>query len=386
MKNLPLDSKLNVEQIFSKNIISANIVGASFALLLITGALTTAIALSLDKLTLLPPARDWTSFIHGEVSQKIVIALREAPLPKALANTERGVSWVLAGDLGPRVRQGEANWLFLNDELVVNKNPLASAELRAKEIIKVRDVLANKGIKLLVLVVPDKSRVESSHLGNLQRSTAFLNRASHWVNNLLLANVEVIDFYPSLASLRASGVNTFLRTDSHWTEQGAARAAILTANKIKLLAISPIPLQITEINSLPLVPRNGDLVRLAGVNWLPSSLQPLPESVQQSTFKTLPNANAKNTETADDLFGDADLPNIALIGTSFSRTSNFVPFLEHHLQAKIGNFAKDGGNFAGAAQDYFKSASFINTPPKLVIWEIPERVLETPFNNDKISL
>lgn len=386
MKKSPHNSKFNIGQIFSKEMFVANIVGASFALLLISGALTTAIALSFDKLTLLPPAHDWGSFIHGEVSQKIVIALREAPLPKALANTERGVSWVITGDLGPRVRQGEADWLFLNDELVVNKNSLANAELRAKEIVKVRDVLANKGIKLLVLLVPDKSRVESSHLGNLPRSATFLNRASHWVNSLLAANVEVIYSAPSLLNLKASGVDAFLRTDSHWTEQGAESIAILTAKKIKQLSISPTPRQITEINKVPLKLRHGDLVRLAGVNWLPSTLQPLPESVQQSTFVVLPSVNVATDATVDDLFGDVDLPNIALIGTSFSRTSNFIPFLEHHLQAKIGNFAKDGGNFAGAAQAYFKSASFTKTPPKLVIWEIPERVLESPFINDNISL
>ena len=386
MKKLPHNSKFNIRQIFSKDVFVANIVGASFALLLLTGVLTTAIALSLDKLTLLPPARDWTSFIHGEVSQKIVTALREAPLPKALANTERGVSWVIAGDLGPRVRQGESNWLFLNDELVVNKNSSENAELRAKEIIKVRDALANKGIKLMVLVVPDKSRVESSHLGNLQRAAAFFNRASHWVDSLLAANIEVVDSAPALLNLKTSGVDAFLRTDSHWTEQGAESIAILTVKKIKQLAISPIPRQITEINTVPLMLRHGDLVRLAGINWLPSTLQPLPESVQQSTFVVSPNVNAVTDAVADDLFGDADLPNIALIGTSFSRTSNFVPFLEHHLQAKIGNFAKDGGNFAGAAQAYFKSASFTKTPPKLVIWEIPERVLESPFINDNISL
>jgi alginate O-acetyltransferase complex protein AlgJ len=384
MKNLPLDSKLNVEQIFSKNIISANIVGIFFALFLTAGFLTTLVALSIDRLTLLPPSTNWTSFVKGEMAQKIVIALREAPLPKTLANAERGVSWLLAGDLGSRVRQGEANWLYLNDELVVNKNSSANQQMRAEEIIKVRDDLSKKGIKLLVLLVPDKSRVESSHLGSLQRSSTFSNRASLWIKDLSRANVELIDFAGPLVDLKMSGVDAFLRTDSHWTEQGAEIAAKLTTRKIKQLSISPIPRQITEVTVISRAPRPGDLVRLAGVDWLPSSLQPLPESVQQTTFKVLPIDNS--TSTAVDLFGNADLPNIVLIGTSFSRTSNFIPFLEHHLQAKIGNFAKDGGNFSGAAKAYFKSSSFLNTPPKLIIWEIPERVLQMPVIDENIEL
>ncbi len=90
------------------------------------------------------------------------------------------------------------------------------------------------------------------------------------------------------------------------------------------------------------------------------------------------------TSNADDLFGDAGLPNVALIGTSFSRNSNFVGFLQKALNAPVGNFSKDGGEFSGAAKAYFESPAFKQTPPKLLIWEIPERDLQTPY--DAISI
>jgi len=85
------------------------------------------------------------------------------------------------------------------------------------------------------------------------------------------------------------------------------------------------------------------------------------------------------------LFGDAGLPNVALIGTSFSRNSNFVGFLQKALNAPVGNFSKDGGEFSGAAKAYFDSPAFKQTPPKLLIWEIPERDLQTPYDPIKIS-
>jgi len=75
-------------------------------------------------------------------------------------------------------------------------------------------------------------------------------------------------------------------------------------------------------------------------------------------------------------------PNVALIGTSFSRNSNFVAFLEQALGASLGNFAKDGGEFSGAARDYFASPAFRETPPQLLIWEIPERDLQSPYKDD----
>ena len=73
------------------------------------------------------------------------------------------------------------------------------------------------------------------------------------------------------------------------------------------------------------------------------------------------------------------MPGIAVIGTSFSRNSNFIPFLEAALGTRVVNVARDGGEFAGAANAYFGSATFRDTPPKLVIWEIPERSLQRPL-------
>ncbi|KPZ11167.1 Cell morphology protein [Pseudomonas syringae pv. spinaceae] len=68
-----------------------------------------------------------------------------------------------------------------------------------------------------------------------------------------------------------------------------------------------------------------------------------------------------------------------MIGTSFSRNSGFVGFLQRELGAPIGNFAKDGGEFSGAANVYFDNPAFRQTPPKLLIWEIPERDLQTVY-------
>ena len=119
------------------------------------------------------------------------------------------------------------------------------------------------------------------------------------------------------------------------------------------------------------------MVKLAGLDGLPAGLQPRPEMAQQSRFEVVRDAAVASAgKTVDaDLFGDAELPSIALIGTSFARNSNFVPFLEHKLHRQVGNFALDGGDFDGAARAYLRSPAFKQTPPKLLVWEIPERVL-----------
>ena len=126
--------------------------------------------------------------------------------------------------------------------------------------------------------------------------------------------------------------------------------------------------------------RPGDLVHLAGLDWLPVSAQPAPETVAASEFSEKKTEGSSGAASEDDLFGDDNLPNIALIGTSFSRNSNFLGFLQQALAAPVGNFSKDGGEFSGGANTYFNNPAFKDTPPKLVIWEIPERDIQTPYS------
>jgi alginate O-acetyltransferase complex protein AlgJ len=101
--------------------------------------------------------------------------------------------------------------------------------------------------------------------------------------------------------------------------------------------------------------------------------------VAQTSTHELPVTSAANPDTEADLFGDADLPNTALIGTSFSRNSNFAGFLQQALGAPVGNFAKDGGAFSGAANSYLNNPASKETPPKQIIWEIPERDLQSAY-------
>ncbi len=121
--------------------------------------------------------------------------------------------------------------------------------------------------------------------------------------------------------------------------------------------------------------RPGDLVRLAGLDDLPPSWQPRPEIVASRDYIH----QAQAASSADDLFGDADLPNIAVIGTSYSTTSDFVPQLALALGTGVGNFAREGAKFGGSARAYFTSPAYAQTPPKLIVWELDERDLQSPL-------
>ena len=64
------------------------------------------------------------------------------------------------------------------------------------------------------------------------------------------------------------------------------------------------------------------------------------------------------------LLDDAPVPEIALLGSSYSVNANFLGALEQAESAPIGQFAQSGGGFWGSARDYFRSPAFKETPPE----------------------
>jgi len=379
--------EIGLKPITARDRLTSPWAGACFALFIAVSFLTTIYSSMQGGVNLFPGVMSWSAFLKGDITQRFASSLAQEPVPSHAASLERGMSWLLVKDLGARVRIGKHGWLFLFDEFAVHPQAFAQANARVENVIAVQNKLTRSEIKLLVVVVPDKSRIETNRLGALYRPASYAMRVQNWVATLQAAKIDILDLTPILADVHQQLGAAYYQTDSHWTEQGAQAAAAAVAKRVQRIGVSISPVQNVEISTAPNVIRPGDLVKLAGIDWLPLSVQPAPEFTQQSSFKAgeLAVAGQKTADVnAADLFGDTDLPTIAVIGTSFSRTSNFVPFLETVLHTKIGNFAKNGGDFSGAANSYFESAAFKETPPKLVIWEIPERVLQQDARIDSV--
>ena len=403
--------------------ISARWLGAFFLAFLVIGLLSNGYALVKGKFDVLSRPIAWSDFVHGKAMDELAKDLANAPLPDEIARLERGVSWLVAGDLGPRVRQGERDWLFLVDELTPHAGGVASAQARATDVIAMRDRLKREGISLLVVLVPDKTRIAAAHLGAIHRPAVFTPRIDDFMRVLEGAGVQAVNLTEPLAAMNADGgAQPFLRTDTHWSEQGAEVAAQAIASRVRAIGVQPVPTVNRQIATQVVSPRSGDLIRLAGIDWLPASLAPRPDDARATTFSDSVSAPMSATATAtatasavapasaaaaaaapapgsvsapepnhaaksddSDLFGDADLPNIALVGTSFSRTSDFVPFLDYALHTRVASFARDGGGFSTSLLNFLKSPTFKETPPKLIIWEIPERVLQASASSDRIN-
>jgi alginate O-acetyltransferase complex protein AlgJ len=366
---------------------TSKVAGPCFLVFMLCGIIANSYFLLTGNISLPSLPSLWSAFLKGEVTEQISLSLSKAALPVFAAQLERSASWIVLHDLGARVREGQHDWFFLNDELLIHPDRHIHAQARAGEVIRLRNLLASQSIALIVAVVPDKSRVESDKLGRLLRPKVLTLRVQQWVDTLSKSGVNILNLTDTLEQTSQNGAaQAFMRTDTHWTEEGAEDAARVIAQRILATGFVASPSVMRTISKHHQI-HHGDLEQLAGINHLPAPFLPRAEMVRNTTFHILDQAPLEQDgQTLDDaLFGDTQLPNIVLLGTSFSTTSNFVPFLEYVLKSNIANFAKKGGDFAGSVNAYLKSAAFKETPPRLVIWEIPERMIETDHASDHLD-
>lgn len=365
---------------------SVYIAGLIFLLAMLAGGVSVIWGVSTHQVD--KPASAWTfdSIVSGQSAQALSAELLSTPLPQALADAQRAVSWLTTGSLGARVRRGCNSWLFLEDEIIVHPTRESNARKRMETVAKVRDLLQDKDVKLIVATVPDKTRIQHNELCKVYRPATINDRLIQWESGLRQDGVLIASLIKPLKALSNSkSEQPFLKTDTHWSHAGAKAAAEKVLKTISTNDIVLSPKRAYALAEGDLQPRMGDLVRLAGIDWLPESLQPptdlvTPISVQIDDSKQISN---ETDNALQDLFGDANLPTVALLGTSFSRTSSFNELLQMALQTPVPSFAIDGGDFWDSAKQYLESDEYRNTPPRVVIWEIPERALQMPISKEE---
>jgi alginate O-acetyltransferase complex protein AlgJ len=328
----------------------------------------------------------WHDFAHGAPMRALAEDLRTTPLAAWLGQRQRELAWIILDDLGPRVRQGCPGWLFLTDELTIHPQGAEHAKARAHLALTVQRALQARDQRLLIAVVPDKTRVEQDHLCELKRPARLASRYQDWIASLGVLGMEVIPLDQPLLEVKAALGSAYDRTDTHWRWEGAEAAAQTIAARLRALGFKPQPERLYQHHLGPIQPRWGDLVRLAGLNELPEDLRPPPDEVAGLHFEALPQAHAQVEEiTADILFGEHAATRVTLVGTSFSRNASFADFLAEALHTDLGNLAKDGGGFAQSMLT-FVTQDLNKTGSGWVIWEIPERVLEEPLSQAEQAL
>jgi alginate O-acetyltransferase complex protein AlgJ len=343
--------------------------GAALLAILVIGLATSLYTLVFKRAEL--PAKDitWSAAVDGKTTTAVGDFLQHAsPLETPLVTFDRVTSYLLTGDLGARVRRGCGNWLFLTDELALNHDRLGNAAKHIRMVEEVSTYLKSRNIGLIVAPVPDKSRVQSADLCGVERPPAIAGRLGDFETRLKSAGVDVVDL---LGPMSAEGGDRYYRTDTHWNERGAKTAADAIAAGVKAAGLAPTQKAEFKVTENPEHERVGDLIRLAGLDNVPYPLRPRGD-------EEAPTVIAESAAANVGLLDETPAPELAVIGTSFSRRANFVPFLSLALGSPVENHAEDNGGVANAAISYFAKPDFQKTPPRAIVWEIPERMIEEP--------
>ena len=288
------------------------------------------------------------------------------------------VNYSLFGEGRPGVLVGSGGWLYTTEEFQTAPSDAAQIAAKLTEISRVKSTLAAQGTQLMALLVPAKSRVYPEHLGRYTWPAVKRNVYEVFRQHLENSGVVAPDLLTALTAAKTQG-EVFLHTDTHWTPLGAAVAARAVKAGLPRFARAPeLPAATFILNTAAPASYSGDLLNYVALGRWQASIGPAPDQLRTPS--------ARRTDSGgggllgDDLLGGGT-PAVTLVGTSYSANARWG--LESQIKTTLGtdviNAAQEGKGPMVPMREYLKSATYRNAPPKLVIWEIPERFLTKDY-------
>jgi len=276
----------------------------------------------------------------------------------------------------PGVLVGTDGWLFTDEEMVRLDTPDVTLADKLSFIRAAKAKADAAGARVIVALIPAKLRVYGDKAGRYRFMPKLSPIYTRALTGLQAEGVPVVDLLEPFVANR-NKTQLFLRTDTHWTPQGAelaAQAVAKSVSKAGLLAGEPTNGNFV-LKEGQLKEHRGDLLAFLPLLDAANDTAPAPDLIR--TGEAVERAPA--SDTSDALLGDTALP-VALVGSSYSydRRWQFEDQLKVALHSDIVNAAQEGQGPFKPMADYLASAEFRETPPKLVIWEIPERYLWAP--------
>lgn len=312
------------------------------------------------------------SFLRGEQAARYEKTFDEALPFRDMGIATWGVlEYALFREGREGVVVGQNGWLFTDEEFAFYSGADQETARKLAYVEKVRDDLAAKNIRLVVALVPDKSRVYAEFVG---RPLPSYTRARYRAFRRALTERGVLapDLLEALTDAKGSG-QLYLRTDTHWTPAGAEVAAGALAGALREADVPGLFENSYVTKTTGEEAFRGDLFNFLPLGVLQDRLGPPPEGLEQRrTVST-------NDNDGSGLFGAQTIP-VTLIGTSYSADArwNFAGALQEALGADVLNLAAEGQGPLLPMQSYLKSPEFRDAPPSVVVWEVPERYLPVP--------
>ena len=312
----------------------------------------------------------------GKVADALTIAYNaSSPFKDAGINLFGSLSFLAFHELRSGAQMGSTGWIFSNEEFETSATSRVMIDKALAHVSDVQKRLAARDIALIVAPLPLKADIENAYLGGTQLGAELTSRYAYVQTALKAAGISTVDLKAAFLLGRINRP-VFLRTDTHWTPDGARVTAETIA---KAAAVFNLPGEKSFVLTHDLArAHDGDLLKFVRLFPALANIGPGMEMIEPVT--------AASAE-AGDLFAEVALP-VTLVGTSYSANAvfGFEAQLKAALKRDVLNVSEEGKGPFAPMRAYLSSDAYRNTPPKLVIWEMPIRYLDDVFPAADMSL
>lgn len=332
-------------------------IGIAFAV----GVVVLALAAASHSLPYTQPQR--MNWLKGDTTRRFESHYdRLFPVKTFGTNLWAALQYVLFREGRPGVVVGQDGWLYTQEEFRDYPDSRLNLIANLQSISAVDAQLRQHGIQLIVALVPAKARLYPEHVDADAPATVHRDLYPEAQRVLAMRGVRVPDLSDALTQCKATRP-VFLRTDTHWTPDGAQCAARALAAE---MGAHPTQRYITEVQAVRWYA--GDLMRYLPLTPYFRALLPAPDRLVE------PSTSALDGETG--LLADAPAPEVVLVGSSYSADArwNFDGALREALGKDVLNLAQTGRGPFVPMFEFLRDAAN-SSPVRLIVWEIPERYL-----------
>jgi hypothetical protein len=301
-------------------------------------------------------------------------------LAKRLRPWMQYARFMILRELGDKVVVGRRRWLFYKPAvqyLIERWSPEKDHSQGDifSAVTSFRDQLAKRGIRLLLVPVPNKASVYPDMLTRRARQTddQVRGKTLEIVSRLRQAGIEVVDLFAVFKRARASlppdeSTSYYLSQDSHWSPEGMRLAAKTVGQKILELGWAEKGHAQYALKSAT-IQRHGDILKMIQV----------PQVERQFDPEHIHCTQVINIAT-NQPYHDNPNSEILVLGDSFLRiysqdepgTAGFVEHLAYELGFALGSIVNDGGASTLVRQQLSRNPKLLANK-KVVVWEFVER-------------
>lgn len=257
--------------------------------------------------------------------------------------------------------RGRDEMLFLREELV--DFPDGSTHLTSQNIANVVKILERHGVYVEVLLIPTKVSILPEKLYVPWRYHIKQGRYNRFTTELNQLGVTTFNVKTTLEDIKTnSGVPIWAKRDTHWAPFAAYKVGQVVAKDLVSKGLTTsLPRSQTSYQEI-IKSYHSDIYKAASPA-LRQGLLPTEEFL-------VPQVTLKGSGLLDDA-----VPEVVLCGTSYS----VKPFpaldsgLIQGLDTDVLNLGIDSGGIWQSMRSLMSQQAYFGHPPKIVIWEFPER-------------